>query len=166
MSQAGTYTDYTIGTLNNNFLFAYDDTKQTIVTPGTFQQITIANNGILNGWTHTTPTGNLVCNQSGVYLINYMATAAEDMSGADSTIVTRALNDAVEIAGSRAVSYIEVGSTDDPHNMKTSFLASIDSGDTITFEFTGNAPDALITLASVGAPYSAPSFAVTITRIQ
>ena len=77
-----TYTDAeAVAAIGAHQAFAYDGTTQAIAVADTFQDLDYATNGELSGWTHTGGSADFTCQQTGKYLVSYMAMFERSIGG-------------------------------------------------------------------------------------
>jgi hypothetical protein len=142
---------------SGNYVFAYNQGPQPVTTPTTFQDAVFSSDAQTNGWTHSPGSSQYVCAQTGLYLVQYTAQAFI----ADSMSMRGALN-SIEIPGSQAyASAINFGTA---VVISKSFLASVNSGNFLTIQYTGNSSGD--SLQGGGSGFVQPSISLTITRIQ
>jgi hypothetical protein len=139
----------------SNFVFAFNNAAQSVVTGNVFQDITFATDAQLNGWMHTAGTSQYTNAQTGLYLIAFDANATT-ISGNGTNVQLRATLNGTEIPGSRSLATLSALNQFVP--MSRSLLTSANSGDVLTIQFTGSGTG--IRLAGTS------SSALTITRIQ
>lgn len=84
-----------------NYVYAFDDTLQSIALASTWQDIDFSTNVQIDGWSHTVSTADFTCNATGKYMA-IVTTYYEKTAGAPSFIEFRALANAIEIPGSHS----------------------------------------------------------------
>jgi hypothetical protein len=141
-----------VGALSN-YVFAFNNSVQSVVTGNVFQDITFATDAQLNGWMHTAGTSQYTNAQTGLYLVEFNANATTT-SGNGTNVELRATLNGTEIPGSRSIATFSALNQFVP--LSRSLLTSANSGDVLTIQFTGSGTG--IRLAT--------SSALTITRIQ
>jgi len=152
------------GSLNNNYLNAYDTTTQAISSADTFQDFTFSDNSILDGWTHTANTNIFACNQTGVFEVIISCNARKTSGGSAETIGIRALFNGTEIAGS--FGSIGLNDSGDIRELTSAFLFNGVSGQDLTIECEGSATSVDITPGPTGtSPTTNPSAKITIRRV-
>ena len=145
------------------YLYSYDTNTQTLVTVGTFQDITFASDAQISGWSHTAGSAGFTNGPAGIYLIEYTAESAIANNG-NSTFSVHALLNGTEIAGSQSVSGPNSGLATP---LSKSFIVRIPTANTnvIKLQFTGSNSNNRL-LANNGVGTTRPSVSLTIIRIQ
>jgi hypothetical protein len=172
----GTLTGNVTGTISGNgsgltnlpttqtYLYSYDTNNQALITAGTFQDITFANDGQISGWSHTSGNAAFTNGPAGLYLIEYTAETSIANNG-NSTVSVHALLNGTEIAGSQSVSGLSNSGL--PIPLSKSFIARIPTASTnvLKLQFTGSSSNNRL-LAGSGVGNIRPSVSLTIIRIQ
>jgi hypothetical protein len=124
-------TGATGGIFANNYVFIDSGSGPTSTT--SFQNITYGANTQINGWTHVANTPNLVCNQTGTYLISHK----EFFTGGTTLYnpSVQAVRNGVEIAGSQVSVLYTIPSEFSNMSISSSFMAVINSGDILNLQF-------------------------------
>jgi hypothetical protein len=142
-----------------NYVFSYDTTTQTIVTPNTFQDITFSNNSLINGWTHTASTSSFTAPtltpSPQIFEITWMIESFNTaLLSTGYTVSAIALQNAVQIAGSQmsnAIPSATLGLLGGAiQSLNNSFLVSISSGDVIKVQWTSTSGSSELTAQGSG----------------
>src|SRR5215471_8610106 len=144
------------------YLYSYDTNTQTLVTVGTFQDITFGADAQISGWSHTAGGAGFTNGPAGIYLIEYTAESAIANNG-NSAFSVHALLNGTEIAGSQSVAGPANSGLAVP--LSKSFIVKIPTANTnvIKLQFTGsNSSNRL--LANTGVGTTRPSVSLTIIR--
>jgi len=155
------YVDSAVPTAAN-FVFSYDTTSQTVVQGGTFQDITFNNNPQINGWTHAAGTASFTCNQTGMYLIEYVAKMSTSFSAPTPATVIASLN-GTEVPGSQLS--FDLTTFDLTFSGSKSFVASVNTGQVLKLQVTSGSAGVQL-IANRGFGTTRPSVSLTIIRIQ
>jgi hypothetical protein len=146
------------------YLYSYDTNTQAVVTAGTFQDITFANDAQISGWSHAAGSAGFTNGPAGLYLIEYITETAIANNGTTTVSVHAVLN-GTEIAGSQSVSGPANSGLAIP--LSKSFIARIPTANTnvLKLQFTGSSSSTRL-LANTGVGTTRPSVSLTIIRIQ
>lgn len=151
----------------NAYIFAYDTNTQTVLAPGTFQDITYATNAQMEGWTHTPGTANFTASSDGTYMINMTARIAKS-GGANTTLSVRGVKNTIavpgtftEVAGSQSYG-TAAGSSGD--TLTGNFIVPMLAGETLKIQMTGGTTGAQIIPGGNGT--TRPSAQVSIWRMK
>jgi len=163
---SGTGTGLTVTTPTSaNFAFAYDTTTQYFNSLNSFANITFNSNGQLSGWAHSAGTSTFTCNQTGIYLVEYhVQPAVGAVSGNGDVITVRATLNNAEISGSAAAHTVYNGDTE--AEITKTFIASIPSGSTLSFQVSDSTTSNSGSIAPAGTAATKPSASCAIIRIQ
>ena len=153
---------------NSNYVFSYDTTTQTILTSNRYQDITFNTNVILNGWTHSVSSGEFLCNQTGVYLIQYSvetkATGGSNKIALRAVIQSGGVGTFNEIPGSQL--FQDFQSNSSTQAAVRYFMASINSGDIVKLQFAGSSTTVRLIVDDILNLSTYPtSVTIIITRI-
>ncbi len=149
------------GGIQANFISAFDTTTQTVSVANTFQDITVSNNGQINGWTHTAATANFVCPTTDKYLVTYRAHLAKT-TGSNSIVELIALFNGVEVAGSQGGGTATVNNV--PISASGFFILNGVATQILKFQLTGGTVNSVM-LPIGGNAATQPSMQISITRI-
>lgn len=152
--QGGNISDY-------DYVFAYDTTTQPVANANMFQGLTFNTDAQIDGWQHSLGSAEYVCNQTGLYLVQYDV-IAQRTSSSNLTISIIATISGSEIPGSQ--SSVGFSNTNAPQEISRSFIMSIDKGEKFALKFTGNST-AIRLSPNTGSGNVRPSTTLTITRI-
>jgi len=149
--------------VNNNYVFAYDTTTQSVATANTFQDLNFSNNAQINGWTHTTGTNVFACSQSGIYSVTVDINVSKTGGGA-ATFGFRSLFNATEVVGSHVGINITSSSASSP--VSKTFMVNATSGQNLETDFAGNATTVQVTPGpNPGSATTPLSASIIIRRI-
>ena len=164
---SGTGTGLTVTTPTSaNFAFAYDTTTQYFNGLNSFANITFNSNGLLSGWAHSAGTGTFTCEQTGIYLVEYHVQPAVGANSVNGDVMTvRAALNGSEISGSAAAHTVYYVPDTQPEITKT-FIASIPSGSTLSFQVSDSTTSNSGSIAPAGTAATKPSASCSIIRIQ
>jgi hypothetical protein len=154
---------------DENYVFSYDDRTQTYGGGG-FQNVTFNTNGQIDGWIHSvlpagTGTAEFICNQTGLYLIEYDIITRKT-GGPSGTFSSRATINGTEILGSQAA--VNINANNQPQEHTRAFIASLIVGDILRIQFTGDPAGTagnFQIIAGQGSGTNRPGITLTITRI-
>ena len=141
-----------------NYLFAFGTLAQTVPIGNVFQDITLNNDTVINGWSHTSGNSQYTNAQTGLYLIQYSAELGSTAAAGTNATVRVNVN-STEINGGRA--FTSVTPTTLASNLVSvskSIIAPLNAADVLTLQFAGSASG--VRLAGN------PGISLTITRIQ
>jgi len=141
-----------------NYVFASDNTTQTVAIADTFQGINFATNQQIDGWAHTAATSTFTCNQTGLYLVSLNA-LAQKSGGANAIITLRLQFNAVIVTGSGTA--VNITSNNRVSEVSTTALVSATTGQDLEAQFTGTTTNIELASANVGGNTAK----ITITRI-
>jgi hypothetical protein len=146
------------------YLYSYDTNTQTLLTAGTFQDVTFGADAQISGWTHTAGTAAFANGPAGIYLIEYAAEAGIANNG-NSTVSVHVLLNGAEIAGSQSVASPANSGLAIPASR--SFIVKIPTANTniLKLQFTGSSSSNRL-LANTGVGTTRPSVSLTIIRVQ
>ncbi len=150
------------GAALGNYVFAYNTGAVFVAAANTFQDISFSTDAQINGWTHITGTAPYTSAQTGLYLIQYDATATTTLSTGASVSVHATLN-LTEIPGSQASVILSTNSLQ-LSTISRSFIASVNASDVLTLQVAGSSTGSRLAGNGSGSPR--PSVSMTITRIQ
>lgn len=136
-----------------NYVFAYNNGSQSVVTGNVFQDIVFATDAQINGWTHTSGTSQYTNAQTGLYLAQYNADVSNP-SGTNAQF--RVTLNGVEIPGSRAA--VTFTALNQSIAVSKSLIAGANAGDVLTIQFTGSSSG----IRLIGTANST----LTVSRIQ
>jgi len=117
-----------------NYIWAVKTNTQTVVGTNTFQNIIYTIPVIIDGWTYNIGTGNLTCNQTGLYKVAY--TVVMSATGGARVASVRAIINGSELLGTATTENIQSSSINQIWN--NIFIMSIVSGDIFALQFAGN----------------------------
>jgi hypothetical protein len=150
------------GAALGNYVFAYSASTMSVAAANTFQDIPFNTDAQINGWTHTGGTAPYTSAQTGLYLIQYDASASTTLSTGASVSVHATLN-LTEIPGSQASVFLSTNSVQ-LATISRSFIASVNASDVLTLQVAGSSTSSRLT--GNGSGSTRPSVSMTITRIQ
>jgi uncharacterized delta-60 repeat protein len=147
----------------SNFLFAYDTTTQSITTPDVFQNVTFNTIRITNGWNYDAGTAQFMCNQTGMYNVNYQGLADNTSDSAGSLMSMIALQNSDEVPGSQSV--IAFGSvTGMQLPLTRTFLIACSGSDLLQLQVAGSSTNNQLT-AGGGTGITRPSATLSISKL-
>jgi uncharacterized delta-60 repeat protein len=151
---------------NFNYIFSYSTSTQNVNSANVFQDVSLDTDSQMNGWTRNGAT--FMCNQSGIYQVNYRALADNvallALGSTVSIIALKGTPSFVEIPGSQAS--ITFGALlGQRSQLSNSFLVSINNGQTLKFQVAGTNSNNQLTAGNGGGTTKC-SFEVTIIRIS
>ena len=149
------------GGAQGNYAFAYDTTTQTAAVANTFQDITLDNNGIINGWSHTLSGANFTCPDNGFYEVSYSVQTGKN-GGPNVTNEIVGLLNGTEIPGSQGV--IIANANNYPFPINKTFSFSGVATQNFKLQFASTATNAWLTTYGTNAS-TANSVSVNISRI-
>ena len=117
-----------------NYIWAVKTNTRAVVGTNTFQNIIYTIPVIIDGWTYNIGTGNLTCNQTGLYKVAY--TVVMSATGGARVASVRAIINGSELLGTATTENIQSSSINQIWN--NIFIMSIVSGDIFALQFAGN----------------------------
>lgn len=164
------FTPKPVDVLNQNSKVIFNniavDNPNTQQCQSSFVAITNYNQpdtNIQNGWTLTFNTGVFVCPATGTYQISYTAQVNSGNSAPGTvSFIAYNLTQAVEVKYSQEAITIATASTNMP--ISTTFLATLNAGDNIVFQFVGPTTSGW-NISSNGAGSKKPCFKVAIVKV-
>jgi hypothetical protein len=148
----------TVGAPSGNYVFAYNNSVQSVVTGNAFQDATFATDAQINGWSHALSTSQYTNAQGGLYLVQFNATVGSNNANGTNVQLRATLNTA-EISGSRALASVTAAPlASQVTSVSKSFIASFNAADVLTVQFTGSGTGVRLE--------GSPGISLTIVRIQ
>ena len=149
--------------VNNNFVFAYDVTAQTLSSANTFQGVLFDTNAKLDGWTHVADTSIFGCTQTGTYEVTtWIHVQTADQSTDDCSL--RTLFNGTEVAGShqgQRVAHFNI-----PRVLQRTFFVDATAGQNLEVQFAANTTDVgIVTAVNPGSASTPITASITIKRI-
>lgn len=147
--------------LGDNFVYAYQDQGTNL---GAFSDVTFTDTPQIDGWTFTSPS-SFICNQAGKYLVTYRVQIYNDVeSGSAIRNSTRAVINALEVAGSQVSFFIDSSpGFESNFPLGTNFIADVTVGDALKLQWIGT-DNAVFIGEGFGNVLTGAS--ITITRIN
>lgn len=138
-----------------NFIFAYNNSLQSVAAAYVFQDVNFAADAQLSGWTHAPGTSQYTNAQNGIYLCQYSANVST-ASGNGTNAQFRATLNGFELPGSHAA--VTFSALNQFIAVSKSLLFSANAGDILTMQFTGSGTGIRL--------FGTANSTLTVTRIQ
>lgn len=148
----------TVGAPSGNYVFAYNNSVQSVGTGNVFQDAIFSTDAQIDGWSHMLSTSQYTNAQSGLYLIQYSAAVGSNNANGTNVQMRATLN-STEISGSRALASVTAAPlASQVTSVSRSFIASVNAADVLTVQFTGSGTGIRLE--------GSPGISLTIVRIQ
>lgn len=144
--------------------FVFDTTAQPVGATNTFIPITLNTNVQLDGWAHPAGSSIFTATRSGTYVVTYNAEVLAQFSG----LIFFGIQAWLPGSGTAVPGSTLVDSTfnnSEVISVSKTFTFTVTAGQTVQFRWTGTNTGFVLTPDS-RFPSSAPSFAVTIQKVN
>lgn len=147
--------------VTGNYIHAYK--LDTQLASDTFKNILFTNQPITSGWSYNSATGQFVCNQSGIYLVQYVVIMSS-RGGSRSASVRGVVNNN-EIVGSAITQNLQSSSINQVWT--NFFIMSISNNEDFVLQFVSNSDENVIINFTPSITEETPvSASIVITRIS